>query len=1189
MKKWLFIVIALFVAVMSINAVPAKPGIWRVLKLVDGTEVKAEFKGDEYSRYWQSADGKIYVKSSRDGLYEFVDESVVRARARRTRENTVLMTSTRSKLSESVLTGSHRGLIILVEYPDKNFIGKRTLQFQEEHTKEFYEWITNTKMSSVEGQKLIDAGYVGSVFDYFYTQSDTKFSIQFDVKGPYTLSHNREYYGANNKKGSVPDDPNGPRKMVLEACELVKADEESKVNFADYDWDDDGVIDLVFVLYSGVGEASAPEVEEAVWPQMSHVYGDKSFEANKDLHWDLQDTTWTVDDEPRSLLFDGKLLYTFACGSELEGQKGGSIGTICHEFGHCLGLMDHYIVNTNNQTKQLFALGDWDIMDHGSYNGDGKIPAGYNSFEKAFLGWLDPIEVDDVGSVTVRGLKPYSDGGDAYKVKNHANENEYYLIENRQKTGWDKALPNSGVLITHMNYDEDIYKKNINDANDLPLRFRVVPADNKDTKDTQWGDTYPYNKADNVCNRLDETSFPSNVVFNENVDGTKNLGYSINNISVSEDGLASFDIVSKFESVDMLEVSKLSIHNWNLYDGVIDGSYLEGSLTIQNNDKVRKKGEIKLLLVDKQTKEVKSLTIPVLIKGGKPGTYDFSFKNLIIGHEYSIIALYSTGVVFFTSDPMLCSNGGSDETIEGNDNLRALEYWFDKDVKGKEIIYLNSKNALITASIDANHLEDGVHQLNYRLARNDGMYSSVSSSPFLKLTKEKKGKLEYWFDGNYGNRSSVDLDDTEDEQLLALDLEDADVFPTGYHILNMRAALQGTAKSVIYSAGVLKLANGQAKTLVYWFNDDIKHSNRIEGESVADGYLFTSEIDMSSLPDGVHRLYYRAVGNKSSLGSAVSVMPVIKTKQGVGYRLEYWFDDATDDRKTLDGTPSDDGEGYVFTGSLSLADLLIGEHTFHYRISADRGMTYSSVFSDKVILKFGPNADVNRDGKVNAADIVFVSNVLSKADVGIDVINRSDADGSGEVNEDDIQFIVRIIMAPLEEDVRLDDVIPEEYRLKIEKYMPLYDGVHPPKIEGVFKIDPMVAVYCEDGVYAPGQVYGTNVIRFTNQDMEKNTVDFSHYFEGMTEKGFGPGSFISGADNHFTAYFKEEGSINGVWTKAATFISGTITEEGIKDAYYGLLMLDKGPDPYGRVMKVGYYRIYKDRDALSQSAEWQGD
>ena len=1195
MKRWLFLIVALFVAVVSVNAVPAKPGIWKVLKLVDGTEVRAEFKGDEHCRYWQSADGKIYVKSRQEGLYELVDGSALRARARRAHEKTKLMTSAKNIHSESVLTGSHRGLIILVDYPDKTFLGKRTLKFQEEHTQEFYKWITNTKtslMSSEEGKKLIDEGYGGSVFDYFYTQSDGKFSIQFDVVGPYTLSHKRKYYGANNNEGSVPDDPDGPRKMVLEACELADADEDAKVNFADYDWDKDGVIDLVFVIYSGVGEATAMEVEEAVWPQMGYVYGDKSFEAKEDLHSDLQDTTWTVDDKPRSLLFDGKLLYTFACSSELEGQIGGSIGTICHEFSHCLGLMDHYVINDPNNgdtAKELYALGCWDVMDGGNYNADGKIPVGYNSFEKAFLGWLDPIEVDEVGSEEVRGLKPYSAGGNAYKVKNLAKEDEYFLIENRQKIGWDKGLPGSGVLITHMDYDDEKYYDYnnkgyaINNADDY-LRFRVVPADNKYTIDTQGDDAYPYGDND----RLDETSKPNNTVYN-NIDGTKKLGYSIKNISVSEDGLASFDIVSKFESKDMLEVTKLSIDNWDLYDGVIDGSYLKGSLTIQNNDKVRKKDEIKLCLVDQQTKAVKSLTIPVFIKAGKPEKYDFSFKNMIIGHEYSMMASYRSGTVFFTSDPLLCSNAGSNETIEGNENLSALEYWFDKDVKGKGSIPMGSKKALVAASIDANHLADGIHQLNYRLLRNDGKYSSVSSSSFLKLTKEKKGKLEYWFDGNYANRSSVDLDDTEDEQLLTLDLKDADAFPTGYHILNMRAALPGMPNSPICRSGVLKLATGKANTLEYWFNDDIKHSKRIEGETVADGYLFTSQIDMSSLPDGVYRLYYRAVDNQSSLGSSVSVMPVIKMKQGAGYRLEYWFDEASDDRKTLDGTPSDDGEGYVFTGSLSLADLLIGEHTFHYRISADNGRNYSSIFSDKVILKFGPNADVNRDGKVNAADIVFVSNVLSKADAGIDAINRSDADGSGEVNEDDVQFIVRIIMAPLEEDVRLNDVIPEEYRLKIEKYMPLYDGVHPPKVEGVYKIDPMVAVYCEDGVYSPGQVYGTNVIRFTNQDMEKNTVDFSHYFERMNEKGSGPGSFISGSDNHFTAYFDEEGITNGVWTKAATFISGTITEEGIKDAYYGLLMLDKGPDPYGRVMEVGYFRIYKDRDALSQFAEWQGD
>ena len=1185
MRRWLFVIVALFVAVVSVNAIPAIRGIWRVLKLTDGSEVRAELRGDEHLHYWQSADGKKYVESGQDGVYKLIDESIFRSRARAVRRNMArTMEPAKSKLPDSVLTGSHRGLIILVDYPDTDKDGNRTLEFKENHTKEFYEWITNTKttlMSSVEGQKLIDEDYGGSVFDYFYTQSNGKFSIQFDIEGPYTLSHEREYYGKNDAqyKGNVKD-PIGAAQMIIEACYL--ADNNSDVDFTKYDWDGDGELELVYVLYSGIGEAFDKKQENAVWPQSSRI----------PLEHEEQTFVTIEGWGTYPVIFDGKRLSRYACSSEIEydnkkdEEVGGCIGTICHEFSHCLGLSDHYVVNDNG----IYTLGDWDIMDNGSYNGGGKIPAGYNSFEKAYLGWLDPIEVDEVGVVEVSKLKPYSEGGDAYKVKNHANENEYYLIENRQKTGWDKALPGSGVLITHMDYDDEIYNENlINNAEDH-LRFRVVPADNKRTKASQEDDTYPHTSYLVFTNdELDEKSSPSSEVFNENIDGSKYLGYSIKNISVSKDGLASFDIVSKFESKDMLEVTKLSIDNWNLYDGVIDGNYLEGRLTILNNDKVRKKDRITLFLVDQQTKKVKSLTKPVFIKAGKPEKYDFSFKNLIIGHEYSIIALYSTGAIFFTSDPLLCSNGGSDETIEGNENLKALEYWFDKDVTGKESILLDTKKALVAASIDANHLTDGIHQLNYRLLRNDGKYSSVSSSSFLKLTKEKKGKLEYWFDGNYANRSSVDLDDTEDEQLLTLDLKDADDFPMGYHILNMRAALPGTTNSPICKSSVLKLATGKANTLEYWFNDDIKHSKRIEGETVADGYLFTSQIDMSSLPDGVYRLYYRAVDNQSSLGSSVSVMPVIKMKQGAGYRLEYWFDEASDDRKTLDGTPSDDGEGYVFTGSLSLADLLIGEHTFHYRISADNGRNYSSIFSDKVILKFGPNADVNRDGKVNAADIVFVSNVLSKADAGIDAINRSDADGSGEVNEDDIQFIVRIIMAPLEEDVRLNDVIPEEYRLKIEKYMPLYDGVHPPKVEGVYKIDPMVAVYCEDGVYSPGQVYGTNVIRFTNQDMEKNTVDFSHYFERMNEKGSGPGSFISGSDNHFTAYFDEEGITNGVWTKAATFISGTITEEGIKDAYYGLLMLDKGPDPYGRVMEVGYFRIYRDRDALSQFAEWQGD
>ena len=562
----LAIVMALIVASVSVNAVPAMRGIWKVLKLMDGTEVRAELRGDEHFHYWKSADGKRYVESEKDGVYRLIDESAFRSRARAlSRERATMLKSARSKLPESVLTGSHRGLVILVDYPDKDIRGNRKYEFQEEHTKEFYQWITNTKtslMSSVEGQKLINAGYAGSVFDYFYTQSNGKFSIQFDVVGPYTLSHKRKYYGANeddNGNKYDRDAPMGPREMVVEACELAATDPD--VDFARYDWDNDDIIDLVYVIYADLGEAFGGDAN-SVWPgqfDFTYVEGEKAGTVA---------TTFQRDENSvkHSLLFGGKNLNRCACSSELETESGfdgyarydsngeiiiigGNIGTICHEFSHCLGLMDHYIMN--DPKKEKYALGAWDVMASGSYNGQGKKPAGYNSFEKAFLGWLDPIEVGDE-SVRVRGLKPYSEGGDAYKLKNHANENEYYLIENRQLTGWDAALPGSGVLITHMDYDEAIYNDNsINDASDH-LRFRVIPADNQYSMKNQEGDAYPYGNN----NRLDEKSSPSNEVFNKNTDGSNNLGYSVKNISVSGNGLASFDIISMFGNEENADVNR---------------------------------------------------------------------------------------------------------------------------------------------------------------------------------------------------------------------------------------------------------------------------------------------------------------------------------------------------------------------------------------------------------------------------------------------------------------------------------------------------------------------------------------------------------------------------------------------------------------------------------------------------------
>ena len=123
------------------------------------------------------------------------------------------------------------------------------------------------------------------------------------------------------------------------------------------------------------------------------------------------------------------------------------IGTICHEFTHCLGLPDIY----DTAYGGGYGMGYWDLMNSGSYNSNGYIPAGFTSYEKMYCGWSQPIELKN--DTVITGMKPLSEGGESYIIYNDANRNEYYLLENRQKTGWDAGIPGNGLLVIHVDYD----------------------------------------------------------------------------------------------------------------------------------------------------------------------------------------------------------------------------------------------------------------------------------------------------------------------------------------------------------------------------------------------------------------------------------------------------------------------------------------------------------------------------------------------------------------------------------------------------------------------------------------------------------------------------------------------------------------------------------------------------------------
>ena len=329
--------------------------------------------------------------------------------------------------------GEKKGLIILVEFADVHFATDNPLQ-------------TWSDIANKQGYSENEA--IGSVSDYFYDQSYGKFRLTFDVVGPVVAAHNHEYYGENKDWGP----PTGwfdknVGELVEEACKGVA----DKVNFADYDWDNDGEVDQVFLLYAGRGENDYGRKDSTViWPHMASLI----------LDWDYKD----------GVVLQGKRINIYACSNEIWSNSLhphlAGIGTFCHEFSHCLGLPDLYNTEEGNSV-----LGDYDLMDYGSYLGEGWCPVGYSSYERYVCGWLTPEPTDDPAGIT--SLLPLHTNPDARIYRSSKDANDYYLIEYRQKaeSSWDKFYPKTGLQAWHIDYDKTAWMNN--EVNNDPNHLRV--------------------------------------------------------------------------------------------------------------------------------------------------------------------------------------------------------------------------------------------------------------------------------------------------------------------------------------------------------------------------------------------------------------------------------------------------------------------------------------------------------------------------------------------------------------------------------------------------------------------------------------------------------------------------------------------------------------------------------------------
>lgn len=176
----------------------------------------------------------------------------------------------------------------------------------------------------------------------------------------------------------------------------------------------------------------------------------------------------------------------------------------------------------------------------------------------------------------------------------------------------------------------------------------------------------------------------------------------------------------------------------------------------------------------------------------------------------------------------------------------------------------------------------------------------------------------------------------------------------------------------------------------------------------------------------------------------------------------------------------------------------------------------------------------------------------------------------------------------------IDQVIPDDIRKTMEPYITIYDGNNPPNIEGTYVIDPMEIVYDMTGGYQPGyKKFGIIYFEISNQNSTTNTLDYREQEVSngvMVSESKGDGAFISGEGNNFSVYFNTTGVTHldtyDVTSTHALVISGTKTNDGIRDLRYSFVMVDKGDDPEEMIINKGDFRVFKDGDDWAEKTHW---
>ena len=451
-------------------------------------------------------------------------------------------------------TGSPKALVILAEFQDTTFTIRDT-------KKVFTNYLMNEGhfTETPYGQYMNYKGVRG----YFKDCSYGKFTPTFDVVGPVKLPKPQAIYGAGkNDRVDL---------LIADACSAV----DGTVNFADYDANGDGKVDLVYVIYAGHSANVTGNKITDIWPKSGTV--------------NISNT------------FDGKSIRRFGVSNELAGLENkakdketiNGIGLFCHEFSHTLGLPDIYAYRTPAEDQDDQGMEYWDIMDGGTGVRGGRIPTSYLAWEREVMGWMKIDELKKDSSI--ENLKSIDNGGKAYKMVNPKNSNEYIVLQSIQKgpwnQGWGDGTYGKGLLAYRVSYPFN--KVNIFDfPNNEKAKPRVIPipadgkilaAANAGGSITTYiqqlnGDPYPYNG----INKIDEFTMYDGTILKRSIsdivenDTERHVSFKFKNNETN--GIQSLSIVERTTSDNRIYTLD------GRYVGT-DASILPHGIYIQNNKK----------------------------------------------------------------------------------------------------------------------------------------------------------------------------------------------------------------------------------------------------------------------------------------------------------------------------------------------------------------------------------------------------------------------------------------------------------------------------------------------------------------------------------------------------------------------------------------------------------------------------